>query len=557
LKKPRARTGYRWPAFKTEPAVVIALAGLLVGRTAFAAAPEQAAVVVLEQSPREPVPERAIRAVERKIERNAGSSVLDGGTLARRIAGKVRNPPQAVDTQVACVLEREAAELLETVAFGQDDETIARGRAALRREKVRLVATNRSAPAARALADICLFVVRAQLHRSDVAAAKVQARECLRLAPDLQPSIQTHPPDVRTLVAAVRSESLGRLVVRVAAAPSRPCILYVQGRRAGVPPLEIELVPGTYALQADCGAPGLVHDLVVRSDRVTRMTIAPRLERALRLEQPAVLDADEGRNELQAEDLTRLAEWLVVRELWTLERRGGALRMTRWQRTTQGLVAASAIAERLEPAATLDKRMELAVGKALCAAGDCVPADRSASAPMPALGIALAGAGVSAMLGSWIAYTQYRGLDADLDRMNVRELRYEEALNERDTFRNVALVSTGTGSALFAAAAPFWLPVERKPPWWAWSTGAVGASAIGVGTTLWLNQSLEATDCPPNAADCTRKRSAVPLAPMLVTQGAGLLSVPLTFLIRGFARSEGEQLAVGISPYGFAIHGAH
>ena len=150
------------------------------------------------------VPEAALRAVERAVDRSAALEVLDGRSAVRRL-GKARYPaPAPLEPAAADVLRREADELLEAVAFGQDEETIARGRSAIRRERMRLVATNSSETASRALGDICLFVARALLRGPDPSAAQDQARECLNSIPDLDASIESHPPAVRILLARMR-----------------------------------------------------------------------------------------------------------------------------------------------------------------------------------------------------------------------------------------------------------------------------------------------------------------------------------------------------------------
>jgi hypothetical protein len=534
-------------------ALIAASVGMSVTHPAFSAARQEVAVISLRREAEQPVPERALRALAKVIERSDGLTAVDSGVLTRRLAGRLR-PPPAVESGVSDALERESRELLEAVAYGRDDETIARGKAVIRREGVRLTATNRSEAASRALADICLFVLRALMHRSDESGARSQARECLRLVPDLTPPIETHPPQVRTLVAAMRSERLGRLAVAAVAPASRTCVLSIQGRRAGPLPVEIELPPGAYSIQADCGSTGLVREIVVRAGATERIAIAPRLERALRLERPTVLHLERASVPLEAEELALYAEWLAVSELWTLERRSSVLQVTRWERASGGLLEIQHARVVLEPAATLEDRLGAAAIRMLCVGVACGDADQPVRPPAPAAGIALAGAGVAAMLGSWIAWNSFRELDDELAELDLDDPQYAETHSVRNTFGTIALVTTVGGSAMFAVAAPLWLPPRRDVPWWAWASGAAGGVGIGVGVALWIDhRNLEPVECPPDVVSCGRFRSTVPLVPMLLTQGASLSALPLTYVIRNWTRSAEGALAVDFSRHGFTV----
>jgi hypothetical protein len=532
-----------------------ALIGLAVAASA-AAAPATGAVVGIHGTAEAPVPEAALRAVERAVDRSAALEVLDGRSAVRRV-GKARYPaPAPLEPAAADLLRREADELLEAVAFGRDQETITRGRAAIRRERMHLTATNRSESASRALGNICLFVVRALLREPDPSVAEDQARQCLNSIPDLDASIETHPAAVRILVARVRGERLGRLSVAPTAPARQPCVLRLQGRRMGALPLEIELVPGIYRVEAECGGPGLVHEVVVGMGSLRRVTVAPRLERALSLEPPLVLTPAAG-VELRTEDLAQLAAWLSIAELWTLERVGSALRVTRWRQNKAGLTKEGMSSEPLAPLATSEARLEAAVDRLLCGPG-CDRLQAGTSPETRDAGLLLAGVGTSAMLASWVAWQRYRELDAELDEIVVRDPAYAGIESDRDTFGTVALVSTTSGSALFAAGAPLWLPRRRGVPWWGWSAGAAGVAAVGVGIPLWASHlRREPAPCPPeNLPRCERPRSTIPLGPMLVSQGASLMAIPLTFLIRGWTGSDGEpsgNFGVRAAPGGFTV----
>jgi hypothetical protein len=138
--------------------------------------------------------------------------------------------------------------------------------------------------------------------------------------------------------------------------------------------------------------------------------------------------------------------------------------------------------------------------------------------------------------------------------LSVTDSRYSDRLDQRDDVATLAIVSTAAGSGLFATAAPFWLPERERVPVWAWSAGALGAASAGIGTALWLRHNeLEPCDGQDRDA-CKRWRSELPLAPMLVTQGASLLSLPLTYLVRNWTRSGTGSLAVGATPGGLHLN---
>src|SRR6185503_9863571 len=141
---------------------------------------------------------------------------------------------------------------------------------------------------------------------------------------------------------------------------------------------------------------------------------------------------------------------------------------------------------------------------------------------------------------SWIAWARHADLEREIERgteePGFSNASFEDARRDRDSFELIALVSTSAGSALFAASMPFVLPERQNVPWWAWSVGVAGTAAAAVGTRLWLDHGeLVRSACPEGSIDpCWRRRSELPLAPMLVTQGIGLLAVPLTYVVRGW-----------------------
>ncbi|HMJ14039.1 MAG TPA: hypothetical protein VK524_21625, partial [Polyangiaceae bacterium] len=246
------------------------------------------------------------------------------------------------------------------------------------------------------------------------------------------------------------------------------------------------------------------------------------------------------------------ATWLAVSELWTLQRVGGALRVQRWQVNGGSLASAGFVMDQAQPHETLASRFERAAARLSCSPPPCtdIPEEETIAPPGRPLWLVAGGVGAAGMLGSWILWSRYRAHDSNLRDMSTEHPRYADALEDRDTASTLAIVSTSAGSALFAAAAPFWLPERQRVPWWAWSAGAVGVASAGVGTVLWLGHG-RFESCEDDV-ECAR-RSSLPLAPMLVTQGAALLSLPLTYLVRSWIDADSASVQLGVTPLGLQV----
>jgi hypothetical protein len=73
------------------------------------------------------------------------------------------------------------------------------------------------------------------------------------------------------------------------------------------------------------------------------------------------------------------------------------------------------------------------------------------------------------------------------------------------------------------------------------------------GTVLWTkNGEVEQTDCGTQEP-CYSKTSTIPLAPMLVTQGASLLSIPLTYLLRGLGDDQQGAARIHVEAAGLRL----
>jgi hypothetical protein len=468
------------------------------------------------------------RAVIERVLRARGQlDVLTDEEVTARITTAAPAIPVVPET-AAIALAHDSLELLRGVAFGEDGATIERGRAVLARERARAAALDRSDGSAIDLSDVCFFVVRALLHRGDSDAGRDQARECLRLVPDAAPGEERHPPSVRTLLSSIHSEPKGRIAVSAVAPGREPCTLRVQGRPFGHPPAVVELVPGTYSVELDCGSGiGRLHQVAVTAAQMTTLRIAPNLDMALRV-QGSQLVLDPAASRLSDAEIGLLRGLLLTDELWLFDGSRRTARLTRiWTDHGQTRTRASEV-----PIAGSPERIEALVADLACDGESCRQSELRARTALSPLGLGIGVTGIAAIAASWVLYTQYARSDSEMRPLEQGTPAFNAALQRRDAFATAAWVTSAIGSASLAGAAPMLLPRAKGMPWWALATGAAGATLASVGTVVWLrNGTLEWSTCPGIGA-CLLEVSTVPLGPMLVFNGASLLSVPATYLVR-------------------------
>ncbi|HEX2676340.1 MAG TPA: hypothetical protein VHM19_06860, partial [Polyangiales bacterium] len=407
---------------------------------------------------------------------------------------------QAADAAFVGDLTRRADELLQAVAFGRDDETVTSGELLLSAKRETLQAAARSDAGAKAIADGCLYMVRALIHRGDSGRARERVRECLRLSPDLLASADVHPPEVRALVDAMRSDDRALAHVHVSfSGEAAGCSLRVNGRPAAALPTTLALVPGSYALQASCGRDGLVHRLDLRSGADVTVAIDPSFEQALQLDASG-LHYLAPRNETSTQRTGRLAavaQWLGAGTLWTIEVDAAApssLRIVRWRVQGATLARIADAPVELQPTGTFGARSEAAVGALACA-----PRCRAAqpSKPLGAGELTVIAAGGAAVAASWVLWARYAALDSKLDSRTHDQPSYASTLDTRDTFGTAALISSGAGTLVLATSAALWLPRRDSVPWWAWLSGAAGLGVASAGVVSWLgNGDNVAAQCP-------------------------------------------------------------
>jgi hypothetical protein len=160
--------------------------------------------------------------------------------------------------------------------------------------------------------------------------------------------------------------------------------------------------------------------------------------------------------------------------------------------------------------------------------------------PSVAAGATATVVGVGAIAVGWLVYTQRQTL-----RVDVRAEVDPELRADFDSRGPWVLGAGLLGSVSLTAAMPFLLPNERHVPAWAWAIGGLGVAVFATG----IGYGIFERHCQPTAgvteSGCRRFTADGTFGPLLALHGLPLLSVPATYLIRGWLRpSRGFQLSV-------------
>jgi hypothetical protein len=420
---------------------------------------------------------------------------------------------------------------------------------------------NRDPKQARMVLDTCLYMVRALLDAANKPAAEAQARTCVRMVPDTQPTRYMHPPTVAILYdEASQPGPAHASTLSVESEPSG-CALRINGVLAGNTPFDMtDLYPGDYRAQVECdpSAPNRVHRVRVATGK-TNLFVVDRFDRAVRttpILHLAYEDTPDARQ--RARDAREFARALPaaavllasVPEKGTLELRliRGTQRDSSFARiqtttsgpTTEDVIDATAtlLANECkdftvpEPA-TLDCATGLAQG-----AVEPTRSKTRIDAVRPprgqfVSGLALASLGTASLVAGY-------GLLIARNSAGNDWIADPGSLDAHSKWLNMGTgvtVTGAAGSAMLVTAMPLVLPYKSKTPWWGWLSGGLGigltAAAIAVGVTA---DPKPAPSCSINAlvnADpCVNRAKQTDLAIMLGITAAPLLTIPLVYLFR-------------------------
>ena len=420
---------------------------------------------------------------------------------------------------------------------------------------------NRDPQQARMVLDTCLYMVRALLDAANKPAAEAQARACVRMVPDTQPTRYMHPPTVAILYdEASQPGPAHTSTLSVESEPSE-CALRINGVLIGNTPFEMtDLYAGEYRAQVECdpSAPNRVHRVRVASGK-TNLFVVDRFDRAVRttpILHLAYEDTPDARQ--RARDAREFARVLPaaavllasVPEEGTLELRliRGTQRDSSFARiptTTSGptpedvidatatLLATECTDFTVPEPATLDCATGLARAPAQPEAGK----DRGGQVRPPrgqfVSGLTLASVGAASLLAGYslLGVRSAAGNDWVAD---------PGSLDAHGKWLNMGtglLVTGAAGSAMLVTAMPLVLPYKSKTPWWGWLSGGLGigftAAAIAVGVTA---DPKPAQSCSintlVNAEPCVNRAKQTDLAILLGVTAAPLLTIPLVYLFR-------------------------
>ncbi len=450
-------------------------------------------------------------------------------------------PLEPLDPAVLQTLTRANEQALELVAFGRNQRTREIVASALEGIDPHLASIGRDVRLARTLENVCLFAVRARAQERRPQEARAQALECIRLAPDIDPTNSAlHPPDVTQLIGALRQEITPRRgdPVRGTQSPARStvagtlvveargrvsdCAIRIQGRAIGrAPRAELQLPIGSYAVEVSCGPqPGLIYQASLDAGSTTRLVVFPDVR-------------------LQDEDVVvgsaRIAEQLselTGNDFLHVEGTAGATRVTRFG--NGGVIAIDAVEHAAAERLSALNRGSSPSAQALRANDSAASTSEVEVGAVITSSIGIVGFGVAfGFFADWSdKQTRYLALPRPPDpAVSVIEMDAERQLIGAQALRNdaqTASIAFGLGAAVITSIGIAWLlEPTREVPWWSWASGAIGLAFVGTGVVMTAlhDQSLELM---PNGA--YSRNSTLPLGPMIASLGAPFLTVPLTHL---------------------------
>ena len=448
-------------------------------------------------------------------------------------------------------LKDSAHAVLESLVYGADADALRVGRVALTEASSQLPLLGARAETAQDLGDLCLLLVRAELHAGHEPGADALALECLRLVPDLSASPQRHPESVIALLARTRAEALPRhgaaLAVDLRGGAIEPCITRIQGRPIGSFPLAgTRVAPGEYYVQVDCGdGAGRVHRVEVHAGETLQLAVSPSLERVasfhasfVQLQYPSG-DAHTARRVL---DAIALPSWLELDTVWLVkvEADGTTTLFVLRARANREAELVGPVAIAYDPTGISPTNMANAVSLLLDPEDTTARSARapaaSTSTPRRRAAIGVGVVGGAAVIASWALLGRWLRLDAQLGQREALDGSYASAAAKRDDLMLPALLTGATGYGLVLSSTVVWLPERATTPWWAWLAGGAGLTVAATGTWLWVEDgSLERDRCVGDP--CQRTRRTLPLAPLLVMQGATLLGLPVIYGSRALFRA--------------------
>ncbi|MDQ3035436.1 MAG: hypothetical protein M3Y87_23730, partial [Myxococcota bacterium] len=271
------------------PACALAAVAILAFAPSLAVAQTRWAVLSAassrDEAPRaRDVGEHALAALEAQ-----GEAVTARERAASRIERELsRSFAPAPDDLAARVADVSETVLADIVA-GRTARARDAGEPMLDAAEEHIVALGRIETAARDVANLCLFLVRAELQDRRPDQARTLLERCVRNLPRIDAEGRMHPPEIGEMLEEIRpssrrAEQQGTLSVQGAAGEPDGCAVRVNGSRVGSTPwARVALPAGVYGVQVECdpAIPGRVFAASIEPGETTRLTVMARLSQSL------------------------------------------------------------------------------------------------------------------------------------------------------------------------------------------------------------------------------------------------------------------------------------
>ncbi|MDX2088285.1 MAG: hypothetical protein SFX73_10565 [Kofleriaceae bacterium] len=467
-----------------------------------------------------------------------GEQVIDPARVASRIDADLAAPFVAAPPELVTRATRAAEVVLDHVTFGRNDEALAVGEPVLVELAPHAVALGRL-DAGTDLANLCLYLVRADLQLARTEHARERAVECMRLAPAFTLDTRLHPPNVVALLDEMRAEhAAGRMggVLSVSTSAGEPegCDVRVNGRALGRTPWIREPLPvGSYGVQIECGtgAPGRVFAADVRAAEATRLVVPVRLAATIDTSDGAALVHDDSAS-LEAQlarnvsaiahlvDATHILVALVGEQL--------AVRAYTVSDDPEARLTGSAVVTELSDRAAREAVENARSGRRLAEPTTAVTSRGADVGVLVLAGSMLTVGVVGLSLGAYF-WTELDARGRELSRA-VGPTELTDRQRAFDDARTPIFVAGLVGGALStASAALFTTQSDEAVPWWSWVLGAAG---IGVGAVGVYVLTTEGSCYGTSASPCVRRAPTWLLGTLVLEMATPLLTVAITSWIR-------------------------
>lgn len=480
--------------------------------------------------------------------------------IGAELSGAFTPAPDDLPGRVA----RAADTVLADVVAGRSARARDQGEPILEAAEEHIVALGRLDVASRDIANLCLFLVRADLEDQLTDQARTRMQRCVTLVPTLQADERLHPPEIGALLEEIRpahrrADNQGILSVQSAATDPEGCAIRVNGSRVGRTPwARVPLSAGSYLVQVECdpALPGRIFHAQVEAGDTTRLTINGRLSQSL-VTTPGIALVYRDAAELAARidaDVAHLGRVLGVdRVLVGVVADAGV--SVRAFEVVQGsalarLTGSAPVAEPIDDSTSSAAVQSARSGRRLAepAGGAIAPPTTESSSgggdtAVAVLGGSLLTIGVVGFGVGWYFWSEIdvRGQEFDRATTPGAIIDRQRAFDQAET----PVLIAGAASGLLSGAGAALLASQSGEvvPWWSW---VIGAAGLGVGAVGVYILTTEGT-CYGNASvgtECDRRSPTMLLGTFVLEHAAPLLAVPITCWIRA-AIGAGADSRVG------------